>query len=153
MSRCEDLSLVVEGVNGCEWLLPSTAFCRAPFNALIQLAMSSPEVAWYTRLYCGVMTSKQNLLSALRASRTDAIRKSMGSMCRSRVCFQLLYSDNLPWSRTIQNLNGQFLAKSEGRFTYLCHACLFKPLGSTWEPGLLRAQRRPSFRCCTLSEL
>src|SRR6187402_2845503 len=51
------------------------------------------------------MTSKQKRRSALRASRTDAMRRSMGSMCKSSRCFQLLYSDTLPASRTIQNLS------------------------------------------------
>src|SRR4051812_18075255 len=50
------------------------------------------------------MTSKQNLRSALRASRTEAMRRSIGSMCKSNFCFQLLYSETLPASSTIQNL-------------------------------------------------
>lgn len=73
--------------------------------ALIQLLMSSSEVAWYILLNCGVMTSKQNRRSASRAMRTDAMRRSIGSMCRSNFCFQLLYSERRPWSSTIQNLS------------------------------------------------
>src|SRR3569833_2342189 len=97
---------------GCAGLsftpLPSTALCKALLIDVIQLFMSSSEVAWYTRLKCGVMTSKQKRRSAFLASLTEAIRRSMGSMWRSSFCFQLLYSESLPWSRTIQNLEKRY---------------------------------------------
>ena len=82
----------------------SNALWRALLIAAIHDFMSSSEGAWYTRVYWGVITSKQKRLSELRASRTEATRRSMGSMCRSNLSFQFTYSDSLPWSRTIQNL-------------------------------------------------
>src|ERR1700761_594215 len=75
------------------------------------------------------MTSKQNLRSASRAIRTEAMRRSIGSRCKSNLSFQLLYSESFPWSSTIQNL---------------CHA----PFGSMWLLGLLSAHNNPSFRYC-----
>ena len=101
--------------------LPSKALCSALFTALIQLLMSSSDVAWYTRVKLGVMTSKQKRLSALRASRTEAIRKSIGSMCKSILYFQFMYSEIFPWSSTIQNL--QWLAALRVKMVY----CLLMP--------------------------
>src|ERR1700733_9509036 len=98
------------------------------------------------------MTSKQNRLSASRAVRTEAMRRSMGSICKSSFCFQLLYSESLPWSRTIQNLShisNSSLNKSRS-FPYLCQACLLMPLGSMCEPGRLNAHSSPSFLCWPL---
>lgn len=96
ISRVGSLSPSGVGRKECGRPLASNALCKALLMALIQLCISPSEGAWYTRVKWGVMISKQNLRSELRDSRTDAIRRSIGSMCKSSFCFQLLYSDNLP---------------------------------------------------------
>lgn len=50
MSRLIDLSPEGEGVKACGIPLPSTALCNALLIAVIQLFISSSDVAWYTRL-------------------------------------------------------------------------------------------------------